>query len=175
MYRICIAIAYVVLVLGLVGWALFHRPRERRAASDRESLLKSLDEDKANSANMQYDENLALKGREVAPQLPIIQGYISSFYMSYGTWVARNPTLVLYSSLAVVIVLCFGRIRFQVKTRPEKLWVGHGSKADIREEEGHMQSRRFVAGTTNYFLILFHVKFVTCNSCYEFSKFYRFW
>ncbi|XWS55186.1 hypothetical protein CRYUN_Cryun10bG0153000 [Craigia yunnanensis] len=124
-----LAIAYVVLVLGLVGWALFHRPRERRAASDREPLLKSMDKDEANSANIQYDENLALKGREIAPQLSVIQGYISSFYRSYGTWVARNPTLVLCSSLAVVIVLCFGLIRFQVETRPEKLWVGHGSKA----------------------------------------------
>ena len=56
-----LAIAYVVLVLGLVGWALFHQPRDRRAASDREPLLKSMDEDEANSANMQYDENLALK------------------------------------------------------------------------------------------------------------------
>lgn len=130
-----LAIAYIILVLGLLGWALFLRPRERRAASDRVPLLKSVDEDEANSANMQYDENLALKGREVAPQLTngvqlsTIQGYISSFYRSYGAWVAKNPTLVLCSSLAVVIVLCFGLIRFQVETRPEKLWVGHGSKA----------------------------------------------
>ncbi|XVE67310.1 hypothetical protein DITRI_Ditri08aG0150500 [Diplodiscus trichospermus] len=123
-----LAIAYIVLVLGLLGWALFHRPRERRAASDREPLLKSMDED-------DDDENIALKGREVAlqltneAQLSVIQGYISSFYRSYGAWVARNPTLVLCSSLAAVIVLCFGLIRFQVETRPEKLWVGHGSKA----------------------------------------------
>ena len=44
---------------------------------------------------------------------------------SYGTWVARNPTLVLCSSLAVVIVLCFGLIRFQVETRPEKVLIFH--------------------------------------------------
>lgn len=40
---------------------------------------------------------------------------------SYGAWVTRNPTLVLCSSLAVVIVLCFGLIRFEVETRPEKV------------------------------------------------------
>ncbi|XP_022762939.1 Niemann-Pick C1 protein isoform X4 [Durio zibethinus] len=130
-----LAIAYIILVLGLLGWVLFHRPRERRAASDREPLLKSIDGDEANYANMEYDENLALKGREVAPhltngvQLSVIQGYMSSFYRSYGRWVARNPTVVLCLSFAVVIVLCFGLIRFEVETRPEKLWVGHGSKA----------------------------------------------
>ncbi|XVF68077.1 hypothetical protein PTKIN_Ptkin10aG0174100 [Pterospermum kingtungense] len=125
-----LAIAYMVLVLGLLGWALFLRPRARGVSSDREPLLKSMDEDEANSANMQYDENLALKGRETnGTQLSVIQGYISSFYRSYGTWVARNPTLVLCSSLAVVIVLCLGCIFSQVETRPDKLWVGHGSKA----------------------------------------------
>ncbi|EOX97437.1 hypothetical protein QUC31_015707 [Theobroma cacao] len=130
-----LAIAYIVLVFGLLGWALFHRPRERRDVSDREPLLKSMDEGEVNSAEMQHDDNLALKGREVAlqltngAQLSVIQGYMSRFYRSYGAWVTRNPTLVLCSSLAVVIVLCFGLIRFEVETRPEKLWVGHGSKA----------------------------------------------
>ncbi|KAK8582603.1 hypothetical protein V6N13_069377 [Hibiscus sabdariffa] len=130
-----LAIAYIVLVFGLLGWALFHRQRERILASEMEPLLKSIDEDEANSSNTQYDENLALEGRGVAAQLKngaqlsIIQGYMSSFYRSYGIWVARNPTLVLCSSLAVVIVLCFGLIHIEVETRPEKLWVGHGSKA----------------------------------------------
>lgn len=40
---------------------------------------------------------------------------------SYGIWVARNPTLVLCLSLAVVIVLCFGLIHIEVETRPEKV------------------------------------------------------
>ncbi|TYH88851.1 hypothetical protein ES332_D01G216900v1 [Gossypium tomentosum] len=130
-----LAIAYIILVLGLFGWALFHRQRERILASDREPLLKSTDEDEANLSNMQYDENLALEGRGVTEQLKngaqlsFIQGYMASFYRSYGKWVARNPTLVLCLSLAVVIVLCFGLIRIEVETRPEKLWVGHGSKA----------------------------------------------
>ncbi|TYI44014.1 hypothetical protein ES332_A01G207800v1 [Gossypium tomentosum] len=130
-----LAIAYIILVLGLFGWALFHRQRERILASDREPLLKSADEDESNLSNMQYDVNLALEGRGVTEQLKngaqlsFIQGYMSSFYRSYGKWVARNPTLVLCLSLAVVIVLCFGLIRIEVETRPEKLWVGHGSKA----------------------------------------------
>lgn len=83
-------------------------------------------------------------------QLSVVQGYMSNFYRSlkchwcshwysqndlwhcvyvfmfrrYGTWVARNPTLVLCSSLAMVLVLCLGLIRFKVETRPEKVWFG---------------------------------------------------
>lgn len=40
----------------------------------------------------------------------------------YGTWVARNPTLVLCSSLGVTLILCLGLIRFKVETRPEKVY-----------------------------------------------------
>lgn len=39
----------------------------------------------------------------------------------YGIWVAKNPILVLCSSLAIVFVLCLGLIRFKVETRPEKV------------------------------------------------------
>ncbi|KAL8058278.1 hypothetical protein ABFX02_03G008100 [Erythranthe guttata] len=62
-------------------------------------------------------------------QLSIVQGYMSKFYRRYGTWVARNPVLVLCSSVGIVLVLCLGLVRFQVETRPEKLWVGPGSRA----------------------------------------------
>lgn len=42
-------------------------------------------------------------------------------YRRYGTWVARNPVIVLCSSLALVLLLCLGLIRFKVETRPEKV------------------------------------------------------
>lgn len=45
-------------------------------------------------------------------------------FRKYGAWVARNPTLVLCSSLAVVLLLCLGLFRFKVETRPEKVWFG---------------------------------------------------
>ncbi|PKI78612.1 hypothetical protein CRG98_000989 [Punica granatum] len=70
--------------------------------------------------------NLSLPMLEEAPhirngvQLSIVQGYLSKFYRGYGTWVARNPTLVLFASLSAVLVLCLGLIRFKVETRPEK-------------------------------------------------------
>lgn len=40
---------------------------------------------------------------------------------SYGSWVSRNPTFVLFSSVAIVLVLCVGLVRFKVETRPEKV------------------------------------------------------
>ncbi|GFP98541.1 niemann-pick c1 protein [Phtheirospermum japonicum] len=90
--------------------------------------------------NSQKDENVPMQTLEDVPQinngvqLSIVQGHMSRFYRKYGTWVARNPVLVLCSSIGIVLVLCLGLIRFQVETRPEKLWVGHGSRA-AREKE----------------------------------------
>ncbi|KAJ6336667.1 hypothetical protein OIU76_006528 [Salix suchowensis] len=81
------------------------------------------------------DENLPTQMLEDSSQtgsrvqLSIVQGYMSKFYRCYGTWVARNPILVLSLSLAAILLLCLGLIRFKVETRPEKLWVGPGSKA----------------------------------------------
>ena len=40
---------------------------------------------------------------------------------TYGRWVARNPTIVLCSSLAIVILLSLGLLRFKVETQPEKV------------------------------------------------------
>lgn len=84
-------------------------------------------------------------------QLSIVQGYMTNFYRSlplplmlihhfkknefwlcwsilvprkYGKWVARNPTLVLSLSMALVLLLCLGLIRFEVETRPEKVLFG---------------------------------------------------
>lgn len=39
----------------------------------------------------------------------------------YGKWVARNPIIVLGSSLVIVLLLCLGLIHFKVETRPEKV------------------------------------------------------
>eukprot|EP00257_Ricinus_communis_P008945 XP_002527152.2 NPC intracellular cholesterol transporter 1 isoform X1 [Ricinus communis] len=127
-----LAIVYILLVSALVGWTFFHHHQRSEwiAVAGTEPLLKFTDED--DKRNILMDGKQA---RDMAPrlmnrfQLPIVQGYMSRFYRQYGTWVARNPTLVLCSSLAVVLVLCLGLIRFKVETRPEKLWVGPGSKA----------------------------------------------
>ncbi|KAL6963597.1 NPC intracellular cholesterol transporter 1 [Sarracenia purpurea var. burkii] len=133
-----LALFYIVLVAALLGWAVFHRMRGRRiSSSSLKPLLNYTDEGEANNVRVQKDE---MKVHGMVPQvssevqLSVLQGYISCFFREYGTWVARHPARVLCSSVAVVLILCLGLIRFEVETRPEKLWVGHGSRA---AEEKH--------------------------------------
>ncbi|OVA00612.1 Sterol-sensing domain [Macleaya cordata] len=129
-----LAILYIVLVSTFFGWGLFHKRERRSPASRLKPLLNVRDEGELHSVNKQKDTHPVQMPEELPRvmkgiQLSAVQGYMSSFYRRYGAWVARNPTLVLCSSLAVVLLLCLGLIRFKVETRPEKLWVGHGSKA----------------------------------------------
>ncbi|GAV60134.1 Patched domain-containing protein [Cephalotus follicularis] len=124
-----LAIVYILLVSAFFGWSLFHRTRERSASST-EPLLKSLGEDEND-----HSYKLSRKEHGMAPELTnefrpsIVQEYMSRFYRTYGIWIARNPTVVLCLSVAIVLLICLGLIRFKVETRPEKLWVGHGSRA----------------------------------------------
>ncbi|KAF9676396.1 hypothetical protein SADUNF_Sadunf09G0134200 [Salix dunnii] len=127
-----VAILYIILVFAFLGWASLKRTRERRAATSTEPLLRSMDEGEAGSTEILKDGKVPRLINRF--QLVGVQEHMSSFYRNYGKWVARNPTLVLCSSVAVVLVLCIGLICFKVETRPEKLWVGPGSKA---AEEKH--------------------------------------
>uniref|UniRef100_A0A6M2E7I6 SSD domain-containing protein n=1 Tax=Populus davidiana TaxID=266767 RepID=A0A6M2E7I6_9ROSI len=131
-----LTILYIILISMFLGWGLFHRKRERNQTSRMNPLSYTKD---SGEVIRKKDENLPAQMVEDSPQngsrvqLSIVQGYMSKFYRSYGTWVARNPILVLSLSLAVILLLCVGLIRFKVETRPEKLWVGPGSK--VAEEK----------------------------------------
>ncbi|EOY15280.1 Patched family protein isoform 17 [Theobroma cacao] len=130
---LALAILYIVLVSMFFGWGLFHRTRKRRSFRMK-PFLNTADGGES-SVNMQKAENLPMQRLDDANQnssgvqLSIVQGYMSNFYRKYGRWVARNPTLVLSLSVGMVLLLCLGLIHFKVETRPEKLWVGPGSKA----------------------------------------------
>ncbi|KAF9686608.1 hypothetical protein SADUNF_Sadunf02G0006900 [Salix dunnii] len=127
-----LTILYVILVSMFLGWGLFNRKRERDESSRMNPVSNIKD---SGEATGKKDENLPTQMLEGSSQtgsrvqLSIVQGYMSKFYRCYGTWVARNPILVLSLSLAAILLLCLGLIRFKVETRPEKLWVGPGSKA----------------------------------------------
>ncbi|KAG6783580.1 hypothetical protein POTOM_009236 [Populus tomentosa] len=131
-----LTILYVILVSIFLGWGLFHRKRERDQSSRMNPVSNIKD---SGEVSGKKDENLPMQMLEDSPQtgsrvqLSIVQGYMSKFYRCYGTRVARNPILVLSLSLAVILLLCLGLIRFKVETRPEKLWVGPGSK--VAEEK----------------------------------------
>lgn len=129
-----LTILYIVLASMFLGWGFFHRKRQRDQPT-RTKPFSNVDHGEFDSANREKAESLPMQRLDDANlistsvQLSIVQGYMSAFYRKYGTWVARNPILVLFLSLGVILLLCLGLIRFQVETRPEKLWVGPGSKA----------------------------------------------
>ncbi|XP_030527101.1 NPC intracellular cholesterol transporter 1 [Rhodamnia argentea] len=133
-----LTILYIILVSGFFGWGYFHRRRERNTAMRKTS--SDVMDDQYRNIGRQKNENLPMEMLEDAPhirngvQLSLVQGYLSKFYRKYGTWVARNPIFVLSTSLAAVLLLCLGLIRFKVETRPEKLWVGRGSRAAAEKE-----------------------------------------
>ncbi|XP_060676138.1 uncharacterized protein LOC107427228 isoform X2 [Ziziphus jujuba] len=138
--ELAVAILYIILVSAFFGWGLFHRTSERRRPTASMEPLLNVMHDDFDSDNLQKDESHITEVPDLLPsfnkwiQLSVVQGYISNFFRTYGKWVARNPTLVLCSSLAIVLVLCLGLVFFKVETRPEKLWVGQGSRA---AEEKH--------------------------------------
>ncbi|THG07014.1 hypothetical protein TEA_022929 [Camellia sinensis var. sinensis] len=132
-----VAIVYIILVSVFLGWGFFHRKVERSPAYRTRHVLNVANNREKYSANQQKDENPSIQEfflllpEFVAIALEVYSacGFGVELLRRYGTMVARNPVLVLCSSLAVVLLLCLGLIRFKVETRPEKLWVGPGSKA----------------------------------------------
>ncbi|KAF3628716.1 putative serine/threonine-protein kinase Cx32, chloroplastic-like [Capsicum annuum] len=136
--EVAVTILYVVLVSVFLGWGFLHKKGEETPVSRAKPLISGISatgNGVIRQSSRQKDENIPMQMLEDSPQissgvqLSIVQGYMSKFYRKYGTWVARNPILVLCSSLFIVLVLCLGLFRFKVETRPEKLWVGHGSRA----------------------------------------------
>ncbi|XP_057440804.1 uncharacterized protein LOC130732832 [Lotus japonicus] len=129
-----LAVLYIVLVFVLFGWILLQRTRQRRRlGSSAEPLLVS---EGRSFTNLPKDGEVLVidPQRQNEVQYSFIQEWLSNFYRAYGRWAARRPTIVLCSSLAIVILLCFGLLRFNVETRPEKLWVGPESKAAEEKE-----------------------------------------
>ncbi|KAG4161988.1 hypothetical protein ERO13_D01G090000v2 [Gossypium hirsutum] len=132
---LALAILYIVLVSMFFGWGVFHQTRKRSRSFRMKPFTDAAEGGESHSLSRQKADNLPMQRLEDANQsstgvqLSVVQGYMSDFYRKYGLWVARHPTLVLSLSVGMVLVLCLGLVRFKVETRPEKLWVGPGSKA----------------------------------------------
>ncbi|KVI07692.1 Patched, partial [Cynara cardunculus var. scolymus] len=152
--EVSVAIVYILLASLFLGWGLFHKRGARNPALRTKPLVNVANGGLAQQVRGKKDENQMLDDipqMSSGVQVSIVQGYMAKIFRLYGTWVARNPILVLCSSLAVVLLLGLGLIRFKVETRPEKLflyisilvamssycwtsvllqlWVGHGSRA----------------------------------------------
>ncbi|XP_050204981.1 uncharacterized protein LOC126655019 [Mercurialis annua] len=130
-----LTILYILLVSMFLGWGLLYRKREKDQTSTMKPFSNITDGGEIHSVIRRKDADLPMQMVEDSPQtgnrvqLSIVQGYMSKFYRRYGTWVARHPILVLSVSVSLILLLCLGLIRFKVETRPEKLWVGPGSRA----------------------------------------------
>ncbi|KAK7283457.1 hypothetical protein RIF29_12985 [Crotalaria pallida] len=132
-----LTVLYIILISVFLGWGLYHRIRERKPTYRTKPVSNVISGGMLHSLDREKDENLPMQVHmmEDAAQnrngvrLSAVQRYMSIFYRKYGSYVAKNPITVLSSSLAIVLLLCLGLIRFKVETRPEKLWVGPGSKA----------------------------------------------
>ncbi|XP_048593831.1 NPC intracellular sterol transporter 1-related protein 1-like isoform X1 [Brassica napus] len=125
--ELSMALLYILLVSSFFGWAVFSRTRDiTQPDGSSESLVRLLEGDGINSELK--ESTLGVKGKRHAHLSPV-QRYMATFYKSYGSWIARNPSLVLFISVAIVLALSSGLLHFKVETRPEKLWVGPSSKA----------------------------------------------
>ncbi|MFS8006288.1 putative Sterol-sensing domain, protein patched/dispatched [Helianthus anomalus] len=136
-----LAIVYILLASLFLWWGLFYKRKERNLTSRHKALTNVTNGGPVQQIHGIKDENIPMQDTSLITsgvQLSVVQGFMAKKFRLYGTWVARHPILVLCSSLAVVILLGLGLIRFQVETRPEKLWVGHGSRA--AEEKKYFDS-----------------------------------
>ncbi|KAL1190184.1 hypothetical protein V5N11_016579 [Cardamine amara subsp. amara] len=125
--ELSMVLAYILLVSCFFGWAALNQRRDiTQPGGSSEPLLHPVEEDGFNSEPK--ESTLGVKVKRHA-QLSPVQRYMAKFYRTYGSWIARNPSLVLFASVAIVLALSVGLVRFKVETRPEKLWVGPGSKA----------------------------------------------
>ncbi|CAN7137118.1 unnamed protein product [Brassica rapa subsp. narinosa] len=124
-----LAILYTVLVSLFLGGGLFHRIKGKKNSSPLSEASRdrsSVNPQKADTIHAQMLQNTPQRNWA---QLSAVQGFLANFYRKYGIWVARNPTLVLCLSVSAVLLLCVGLVQFKVETKPDKLWVGKGSRA----------------------------------------------
>ncbi|GAB2243546.1 hypothetical protein Droror1_Dr00023674 [Drosera rotundifolia] len=135
---VAVAIAYIIIVSVFLGWGFSHRKKEIRKISGTKPSVKVASSQERDAEN-QKDENLPYpipEGSTGTPgvKLSAVQGYMSNFYRNYGSWVAKRPSLVLFPSIVIALLLCLGLLHFKVETRPEKLWVAPGSRAQKEKQ-----------------------------------------
>ncbi|PWA80102.1 patched family protein [Artemisia annua] len=133
--EVSLAIVYIVLASLFLGWGLCIKRGSRNPSLKANPFANVTNGGRVQHVRSKKDETIGMQILEDSlhitsgVQLSPVQGYMAKKFRLYGTWVARNPVLVLCTSLGVVLFLGLGLIRFKVETRPEKLWVGHGSRA----------------------------------------------
>ncbi|ESQ53074.1 hypothetical protein EUTSA_v10024233mg [Eutrema salsugineum] len=125
--ELSMVLVYILLLSCFFGWAALSRRRDITPPGGSSELLLHPVEGDGSSGELK-ESTLGVKVKRYAHFSPV-QRHMAKFYRTYGSWIARNPSLVLFTSVAIVLALSSGLFQFKVETRPEKLWVGPESKA----------------------------------------------
>eukprot|EP00252_Welwitschia_mirabilis_P020709 TRINITY_DN5121_c0_g1_i1.p1 TRINITY_DN5121_c0_g1~~TRINITY_DN5121_c0_g1_i1.p1 ORF type:complete len:1312 (-),score=235.79 TRINITY_DN5121_c0_g1_i1:193-4128(-) len=132
---------YIVVAGAVIAWAILHRSITLSMLSPRmRPLLHTEEQNELQTVKKSEDGTPSSQGLEDVRSsergfnLSFIQGYISKYYRQHGVWIAKHPGLVLAISITVTLLFCVGLVRLRVETRPEKLWVGSGSRAAKEKE-----------------------------------------
>ncbi|KAI9114197.1 hypothetical protein K1719_014847 [Acacia pycnantha] len=96
-----LAILYIIMISVFLGWGLYYRMRERKPSPATKSVSNVVSGGMLHSLDMEKEENLPMQMLENASQirhgvqLSAVQGYMSKIFRKYGSYVARNPVMVL--------------------------------------------------------------------------------
>lgn len=136
--ELSLAVVYIAFISAFFLWGLLHRRRVKEGPSSKTDPLSNVENDHQTQTQTADKPENSIHTAETPERSPLVvqtlrpslvQGYMSNFFRKYGAFVSRKPKLVLCISLCLPLLLCIGLFRFKVETRPEKLWVGPGSKA----------------------------------------------
>eukprot|EP00249_Psilotum_nudum_P020094 c27562_g2_i2 orf=166-3330(+) len=137
----CVDLALTILYILVISAIFFsmHAWKRGQGQSIDEPLLCSMEDNNASSLHDEVEATLTEVIGNDSIEKPramqhVIQGFLSEFFRSQGTWVARNPGRVLLVSAFIVFLLCLGLFRLNVQTDPQKLWVSPGSRAAAEKE-----------------------------------------
>ncbi|XP_074592588.1 uncharacterized protein LOC141848455 [Curcuma longa] len=123
-----LVIIYLFIVCVFLVWSFVIR--KKKGLFRTKSVLNANGESSDDKQETHVSQTPAMVPSSLKVHDPsAIQLYMSNFFRKYGIFVSKNPTLVLCLSLAIPLLLCIGLIHFKVETRPQKLWVGPGSRA----------------------------------------------
>ncbi|XP_024537549.1 NPC intracellular cholesterol transporter 1 isoform X1 [Selaginella moellendorffii] len=124
-----LGILYLLLLVGIVAW-LWVTTRRYEEPSDGEIREELLQSEETNGVEITPVEGLE-KDETSTPEShePVLEKFLSRWFRSQGTWIARHPGVVLLLSILVTIILCIGLVKMNVETNPENLWVSPGSAA----------------------------------------------
>ncbi|KAK8965582.1 hypothetical protein KSP40_PGU021601 [Platanthera guangdongensis] len=131
--ELSLAVLYAAAISVFLLWGILRRKGQSRPLSERKPLFNDHGGNELcgyKLKNTTSDLHMSEDPPSVTVLRPsLVQDCMAQVFRNYGAFVSRKPTLVLSLSLVIPILLCIGLIHFTVETRPEKLWVSHGSKA----------------------------------------------